>query len=338
MIPKNSNTTFKLSIDNQGFNRKPTRDKTISLQHTDKKVSEISMISMRISKYPKSLTIKELADRITKGITWSPFVFKNCPIKGYPRRLQVLFESCQAIALDFDNLPQDVSNREQFLEYLEEQKKELYINIAHTSFSHIEDKKPRFRAIMFFDKPITDINLAKKIIITIHKHFDCQADSACIDLARLFFGSTPDSILHLDEENLNSLDYWAMMAQDVVLDHQIQSLDEKPEVWSSSEEFVPLFRSLPRNKQNYIRTCVDCVEREILEFKGQENTPRYTKVWKSASYLARKKEIPGYLIKEVILGSIKENDYFKDWDYNAESVVTSAIEWSKHYAHESELA
>lgn len=327
---------FKVSIDKQGFSQKPSRELTVWNNYLQANISEIAAISSRISRYPTTVDISKLAKSIASGRTWSPFIFRKCPIKGYPRRIQILFESMQCVALDFDHLPEHINTKEDFDKYINECSGELIVNISHTSFSHVDRTNPRFRAIIGFDEPITNINEAKKLIVLIHNHFNSVADSACTDLARLFFGSTPDSIISINT-NLNSTSLWLNRAnEEVVLDSTLDhKVEENPDVWGSSQEFVPYFRKLRKTQQRYIQNCVSCTENEIKEFQGENGESRYQKVWKSTCYLARKKEIPGYIISDVMLASIRKNPYFNDWEYVPEEVVSSAIEWGKLYSHES---
>lgn len=323
---------FKVSIDAEEFSHKPST----KLQYKDvvdrygKPRSEVSVLGARLGSEVEELSLAELARRISSGCTWSPYIFKKCPLWKRRRRLEGLFESCEIFALDFDNN----ESLDQILELGETLG--VSISLVHTSFSSGPDNL-KHRAIVLTNEPITDFELTKKISIGLAHAFD--SDKSCVDTARLYFGSKPDCVVYFDPDCSNTIENLNRVADSVQAQQYISKQTQaqhKPDVavWGDSTIQKEIWNKIPKNKLNSIKRKVQGILLEIRSYKKNESKKksRYECVWRSTSRIARMQEITGAACYAWVMEAIKSNNEFDNWDKNAHDVVISAIEWSASHA------
>lgn len=318
-----------VSLDDEQWNHKPS----IKLQYgsqVDKfgaPKTEVRVIGARLGSNIEQVNPKSLARYISRGQTWSPFVFNVCPNWKRPRRIEQLFKSCQVIAVDFDNgeSTEDIVGKAEGLG--------LEFSILHHSFSSTTDY-PKHRGIIFIDEKITDFETAKEISTGLAYAFD--ADKQCIDVARLYFGSTPNSIISVESEYVAEVSKLQEIAKSVNAQQYITKSERnvsKPEgsEWGDSKMQKKILAGLSTSKQTYVKKKVLGILKDIEKYDGSKGS-RYECVWRNASRMARMPEVVGSAVFQWVIDAINSNPHFKDWEWNAEEVVINAIQWSADHA------
>jgi hypothetical protein len=318
--------SFDISLDWEEFDRKPST----KLQYKDvldkfgNPRSEVSVIGARLGSDCENLTVVKLARHISRGQTWSPFVFKVCPDWKRRRRLEGLFESCQVMALDFDG--------GESLEEIQEKAVSLGIKLSliHTSFSSTP-AHPKHRAILILDSPLQDFTQTKKISVGLAKSF--ESDPMCVDTARLYFGSTPNSVVFINREASNSISTLESLADAVGAENLITKSklgQEKPDetIWGDHNTQKELFDKIPKKKLDNLKRKIKGLLIEIEQYQPVKNSSRYNCVWRNTSRIARMPEVAGCMAHKWVMEAIASNREFDDWEHDPDQVVISAIEWS----------
>ncbi|MBU8689501.1 hypothetical protein KM918_19470 [Priestia megaterium] len=140
--------------------------------------SEIGAINNRIIQYlPVDIDVAEMVQEVTKGKTFTPAIFKL--VNGSIKRSKVNWESQQVIALDFD---EGLT--------LEEAKNNTFFQqnaaFLYTTFRHKESHH-KFRVVFILDRPLTRYKDFESLMDSLLERYP-QADRACRDGSRLFFG------------------------------------------------------------------------------------------------------------------------------------------------------
>lgn len=158
-----------LNIDSEGFKHKPDKKQTASIQK-------------RMSSNKKQITIPEFIAAIEEGRA-----FKAAALNG---NKNIDWESQQVFALDIDNDEKSV-NKYGMLTPEDAVKRfnDLRVPPAfyYESFSSTKEK-PKFRLIFIVKNPVTDIRIRNAIQIALMTIMP-EADIACKDLSRLFYGT-----------------------------------------------------------------------------------------------------------------------------------------------------
>ncbi|MBT2697029.1 hypothetical protein J7E79_06340 [Bacillus sp. ISL-40] len=139
---------------------------------------EIGLINNRIIQCnPVEIEAAKLGEEVIKGKTFIPATFKS--IDGSIKRSKVNWESQQVIALDFDEgLTLDEAKNDVFFKQ--------HAAFLYTTFRHMRSHH-KFRVVFVLDKPLTQYKDFEYIIDNLLKRYP-QADRACRDGSRLFFG------------------------------------------------------------------------------------------------------------------------------------------------------
>lgn len=139
---------------------------------------EIGLINNRIIRCnPVEINAAKLAEEVTKGKTFIPATFKS--IGGSIKRSKANWESQQVIALDFDEgLTLDEAINDVFFKQ--------HAAFLYTTFRHKESHH-KFRVVFALDKPLNQYKDFEYIIDSLLERYP-QADRACRDGSRLFFG------------------------------------------------------------------------------------------------------------------------------------------------------
>ena len=153
---------MKLSLDNVCYNCKPQK-------------GEIGIISKRIPENIVDMEIEEIANNLVQpyGKSWCPATFKD------GRRLNENFVSQQIFGLDFD----DGISFEEMIERCN--KYNILPAFVYTTFSSINNNK--FRVVFVLEHDVEDVRVRNLIQLALMKLFP-EADKACKDGARIFFG------------------------------------------------------------------------------------------------------------------------------------------------------
>lgn len=317
--------TATISLDSESWDHKPST----SLQYrkeTDKygnPRTEVRVLGARLGTETAEVTPKSLARALMRGQTWSPFVFNVCPDWRRRRRIEGLFASCQVLGVDYD--------AGESAESIITQAKQLgvHFNILHHSFSSTPEH-PKMRGIVFLDSEITDLETARLLATGLAHALD--GDRACVDTARMYFGSTPDSIIHLDNEVTTPVDVLRSLSESVGADKYVVRnvhvpRDYDPD-WGTVEDQIRIFNKLQKGKREFVKRKVLGILREIETFDGSDGSSRYECVWKRTSRIARMPEMVGNVTYKWVMERIENNPYFEDWDKDADAVVRNAIAWS----------
>jgi hypothetical protein len=234
------------------------------------------------------------------------------------------------MALDFDEneSPDEITSQGEELG--------LKFNILHHSFSSTPECI-KLRGIIFLEEEITDFETARLYSSALAHSFK-NADKQCVDVARLYFGSGADCIVSVSRAYRLGLSVLKGLADSVGAENflvkgerNISKPDEAE--WGDSKTQRLILSRLSSKKRAYITKKVLGILKDIEEFDGSKGS-RYECVWRGASRLARMPEVVGSAVHQWTLDAIAKNDHFKGWDWDAEQVVMSAIEWSSGHADE----
>jgi hypothetical protein len=323
-------TSALVSLDHEQWDHKPST----KLQYKDQvdkfgnPRSEVRVIGARLGSEIEKVTPTSLARFVSRGQTWSPFVFNECPQWKRPRRVEALFKSCQVFALDFDNgdSVDDVVARGEALG--------LHFNLIHHSFSSAPEH-PKLRGILFVEKEIVEFETARLYSTALAHAFE-GADKQCIDVARLYFGSRADSIVSVSSDSVVEVATLERIAKSVDAEKFLVKGERnvsKPDntEWGDAKVQRALLAGLSASKRSYVKRKVLGILKDVESFDGSKGS-RYECVWRNASRLSRMPEVVGSAVYQWMIESIEKNPYFSDWDWDAKSVVMNAIEWSSTHA------
>lgn len=319
-----------ISLDSEQWNHKPSSKLQYKSQ-VDKfgnPRTEVRVIGARLGSDIEQVTPKSLARFVSRGQTWSPFVFQECPQWRRPRRIEALFKSCQVFALDFDN--------GESIEEVVEQAKVLGLefNILHHSFSSVPEY-PKLRGIIFVEEEIGDFDTARLYSTALAHAFE-GADKQCIDVARLYFGSWADSIVLTSSGSVAKLETLQKIAEDVGAEKFMVKGERnvsKPDdtEWGDAKVQREILAGLSASKRSYVKRKALGILKDIEEFDGTKGS-RYECVWRSASRLARMPEVVGSAVYQWVVEATEKNSLFADWDWDTKAVIMNAIEWSSNHA------
>lgn len=320
-----------VSLDFEQFGHKPSA-KLQYRGHVDKfgnPRTEVRVIGARLGSDIEKVTPKSLARFISRGQTWSPFVFQTCPQWKRPRRVEGLFKSCQVFALDFDNnerIDQIVGMANDF---------GFEFNIIHHSFSSTKAHQ-KLRAIAFMDSEVECFDKAR--LLSTGLAYGFEADTQCIDVARLYFGSKPDSIITVNNDSVVPVSVVEKIAKEVGAEQYVIKGERnisKPDnsEWGDAKIQREILAKLTPSKRTYVKKKVLGILKDIETFDGAKGS-RYECVWRNSSRLSRMPEVVGSAVYQWVLDSVEKNPYFSDWEWDVKSVVMSAIEWSSCHADE----
>jgi hypothetical protein len=320
-----------VSIDSEQWDHKPS-SKLQYRSEVDKfgnPKTEVRVIGARLGSSIEEVTPKSLARFISRGQTWSPFVFNVCPNWKRPRRVEGLFKSCQVFAIDFDN---GESTEEIQLRAAE---LGLKFSIIHHSFSS-SPEHPKHRGIIFADREVVDFDQAKRLSTGLAYAFD--GDKQCVDVARLYFGSLANSVISVEAEYCASVDDLEKIAKAINAEQYLTKSERnvvKPEgsEWGDSKLQRKILGELTASKRSYVKKKVLGILKDVETFDGKKGS-RYECVWRNTSRLARMPEVVGSAVYQWMMESIEKNPHFSDWDWDAGNVVMSAIQWSSDHADE----
>ena len=167
----------KLNVDWKSYTSKPSSKLEITTA-SGYELSEQAMISIRLAKTSTELNVEELAEHISNGRSFCVGTFED-------KRRKANFISSQIIGLDFDAGMPDSWHEPP--------------HILYQSFSHTAEN-PKYRAVWFLDSVVTDADAYKSLVLGMFKLYP-EADKACSDCTRLFFGTNKDCH-YIDHEPL----------------------------------------------------------------------------------------------------------------------------------------
>lgn len=163
-----------LNIDSVSYKEKP-----------DKK--QVGIIQKRIGECKKTITVEEFVQAIESGTS-----FKAAALNG---NKNADWESQQVFALDIDN---DEDSMARYGRLMPEDAVKRFVDLGispafyYESYSSTEER-PKFRIIFIVKNPVTDIRIRNAIQIALMTIMP-EADKACKDLSRLFFGTNKECL------------------------------------------------------------------------------------------------------------------------------------------------
>ncbi|WP_422406934.1 MULTISPECIES: hypothetical protein [Gammaproteobacteria] len=152
---------YQAYIHNKAYSSKPT---------------DFGYISKDITNHLGEFTLEEIAGLLTKGHTILPAVMNG-------ERKKANFKSQQILMLDFDNKE---TNPAAMFQILGREFTTKHAAFTYQSFSSTPEQ-PKFRLVFVLDKPLTSAEQVEAMYIELFKHYP-EADIACKDASRLFFG------------------------------------------------------------------------------------------------------------------------------------------------------
>jgi hypothetical protein len=161
-------------------------------KHTNKPTSNHGSIGANIVAGWQSISSKQFTELVSQGCSFSPANF-NEERKAGKWIGQQLF----AVDIDSVNSPKPTEAIQIIYNLFEVQP-----ILAYYSFSHNFELTNKYRLVIAADSVITNPNIALRVLrglITALK-----ADSACSDLARIFYGTTPDKIISYSENTVST--------------------------------------------------------------------------------------------------------------------------------------
>lgn len=301
--------SFLISLDPEPFSNKPTK-------------AETSAISDRISQHPRKVNIGEFAKLIEKGHTYTNAVFKLCEITGLRRRAQSNFESQQVFSLDLDNgVFTDV---EQIIEVCEDVGYEPFM--VYESFSSNADLR-KWRVLFLTDTPTYDSGEAKRILRFLNDPFG--GDTACVDSARLLFGTSPGKVRYCDGEYepINLMSLRAVLPPPAAykpvesMHFPDGTLQEQGALLAQiTPKQLKLVRQICREAEEAVRNPVDSFYKS-----------HYLAVFNSTVKMAKISILFSNVIRNWVLRWIREENAYVDWKYDPEKVVDQAIIWGRQH-------
>lgn len=321
----------KISLDWECWPSKPST----TLQYNDavdkygNPRTQTRVIGARLGSVIQEVSPKDLARYIAMGRTWSPFTFKECPHWGRPRRLEGLFDQCQILGVDFDDgrSVDDIVNAARGFG--------ITYTLIHHSFSSTP-AHPKLRGVIFMDQPLDDFDRTRTLSTGLAYLLD--GDKSCVDVARMFYGSTSESVISLQPGHCTPVSLLESLTKGVDIPRIRTTTLNKPkedgEGWGSMGEQKKSWAMLSKSQKAFILAKLNGVRKELNEFKGQGGRSRYDCVWRNASRLARMPELMGSTVYDMVYDCVTHNKYFDDWDKDPEAVIKSAIEWSFNHADE----
>lgn len=169
---------IKVSLDNEKFTYKPEKN-------------NIKKINNRIGRQVYIGAISDLAKKIGEdGCSFCPAFF------SYGHRKKENFKEMQLFVLDFDNGTDYQTIKEKCKEL------QLPISFSYYTFSSTE-KFPKYRVAFCHQVPICEKWLAQMMLDMLKEMFP-EADSACFEIARMFFGGK--GVIEYCEEAVFSVD------------------------------------------------------------------------------------------------------------------------------------
>lgn len=321
----------KISLDWECWGSKPSS----TIQYNDEvdKFGNIKtqtrVVGARLGSVIQEVSPRDLARHISMGRTWSPFTFKECPDWGRPRRLEGLFDQCQILGVDFD----DGRGVDEIVKLGE--KYGIKFTLLHHSFSSTPEHV-KLRAVVFLDKPVTEFDEARNLSAGLA--YLLSGDRQCIDVARMFYGSTAESVVSLEPDNVTTISHLKKITKNVdipkIKTTSLGKTKDDQECWGDMEAQKNAWSYLSKSQKAFVIAKINGVRQDLNEFEGQEGRSRYECVWRNTSRLARMPELLGSTVYDLVMDCVTHNKYFNDWDKSPDAVIRSAIEWSFHHADE----
>lgn len=315
---------IEISLDWEKFDHKPNKNQYKDFKDSRGKIiTELMILGSRVGKNVKTLTIEQLANALTLGQTWSPFIFNKDKRTGKVRRRIELFNRCNTLALDFD----DGITYDEILKNCKNY--DLTPNIIHESFSSTKELR-KFRVIFALDKTYTCSREVRLMIMTLLKWFP-NADRSAKDLARIMFGTNKTcNYVNSSTRNIINPDPDLIETEEKDLVYLPPDNVNGTFQYSTYDQFKKDFLNLSCSQQRFIQKVVKQERDKILYLNSQSGVSRYEIVFSCAEKLTGIKGLYGEAILYYLVTAIKSNSYFNDWTYNPYDVINSAIIWKSN--------
>ena len=301
--------SFQISLDPEPFFKKPTKVET-------------SVVSDRISQHPTEVSIGDFAKAVERGQTYCNAVFKLCEVSGLRRRAQSNFETQQVFSLDLDNgVFTDV---DQIIEVCEDFGYEPFM--VYESFSSNADLR-KWRVLFLTDTPTYDSTEAKRILRFLNDPFG--GDTACIDSARLLFGTSPGKVRYCDGEYepINLMALRAVLPPPAA--YKPVDSDAYPD--GTLEQQGQLLGQITPNQLRLVREICREAEEDVRNPVESFYKSHYLAVFNSTVKMAKISLLYSNVIRNWVLKWIRQTEAYDGWKYDPEKVVDQAIYWGRQH-------
>jgi hypothetical protein len=283
---------IKLCLDTVGYMSKP-----IGIQP--------AQISGRIGSCSTEITISEFASAVTNGQSFATAVaFKN------NKRKASNWLGSQVFAADIDTTT--INNIDELLQLA---LKQAPPSIIYESFSSCEAQR-KFRVVYITKNIQTNPTLALGFLRKITKYFN--ADSACVDLSRMFFGTNKQNT-YVDED--------AYVSDEEFVKHQLVKEVAAKRITEQADELESLDQHLLVELKLFLN-------KEINNLLTKANGSRYQTLFQGTLGLIRLGFISASFAEYIMTTVISENEeltslYIDDYDKDYRDIIAEAAEWSQ---------
>lgn len=278
-------------------------------------------LTSRIANNEANVSIRQLANAIGKGQTWTPATFGFYPTKGRKYRHLDAFIQLQFVAIDVDH--GKFASLDEVLETCAEEC--LDPCIVHESFSSKSEHR-KWRVIFQLDRPVKLMSTAYHVIGALAKPL--EGDPACIEPARLLYGTTKDKVSLVDNGAITPLDY--------VL--TLPAMKKPANTHDGKADHGGIKRELTAQERTMARLIVqDCIA--LIANPKKEKGSRHMALWTAARKLSQLEYFPTKKIHELLIKEMQKQkncSIWADWDKSPEATIQNAIDWGRNHARQIE--
>jgi len=334
---------FRLSIDKTKFDAKPSSEKEKRLEdYLGNPRSEAQMVSVRIAEGAGLYTQSELESAIINGQTWMPSQFAVCPQWKKRRRIADLWLGAQAIGLDFDD---GTLEYEDILKILKTNN--LDASIIYKTFSY-KPEHPKYRVIILLEHQVIEELTYYEYLYCLTEIFNGKLDTACVDVARLFYGGNTNSLVYSSGFRANdnilrpligdritatvTAKYDKSKRAPMRISGSIGELDVSDPDKALREQQEALSH-LDWETRTNIANKIKQELRLLRNYKGQFGS-RYQLLWNTARAMGQMGPIAVNVAYMWIWNAVADNKYYQDWDKDPHKVIMGGLEWGRNHIDE----
>ncbi len=253
---------------------------------------------------PTEMDLAELAEHVSQGKSFclASFTGKRCIAN---------FDSASLLAVDIDNgnytLPQLLARAGKFKPSL------IYSTFSSTA------AKPKWRVCWQLEEQIFDAAKFKAMLKHLAVLYD--ADPACVDSARMLFG-TNQGIAHFAMELLSpSLFPSALNVQSF----SFATSNVSNEL--SETEQAELIKALPYAK----RYELSLLWKKVQSNLAKPSSSRYQSIWNSARELAQLGFLADNIIAASMLKELSQHKAYDSYDKEPAEIISAGIAWGRKH-------
>lgn len=274
-------------------------------RHTSKPTGGYASINHNIVDGWQDIGSDEFANLVGQGCSFSCGHFDG-------ERKAAKWQGQQLFAVDIDDL--DSPTPIQAIGII----RELFgvePTLVYNSFSSTATNN-KYRLVVAADEVITDPIICVAVLKGLVRHV--QADKACTDLARLFYGTTPNKIISWSNDRINTY----------ILYGFANKYTSKPQVPRRNTELAYCLKDLSQPQLWELSTKLKHRREALLHGDGS----RYVKLEDFCYWLMNRNFMSPELAKYIVYNLIESNpdlahQYVADWDKDYQDVSDKIIDW-----------